>query len=81
MNLGGRRKGAGRKAARDGDGKRMHNVHTAREVFGWNRPVHVTVCVRKGLPSLRGAACAAVVLKCFEAGNERAGFRLVHFSL
>jgi hypothetical protein len=43
--------------------------------------VHVTVCVREGLPSLRGAVLAPIVLKCLEAGNEREGFRLVHFSL
>jgi len=43
--------------------------------------VHITVRVRKGLPSLRGSVLASLVLKCFEAGNERAGFRLVHFSL
>jgi putative transposase len=81
MNFGGRRKGAGRKSARRPDGKRVHNPHCAREAFTRSRPVHVTVCVREGLPSLRGAVLALVVLKCLEAGNERAGFRLVHFSL
>jgi putative transposase len=81
MNLGGRRKGAGRKAARRADGKRVFNSHSARETFTWSRPVHVTVCVREGLPNLRGKELAPVVLKCLEAGNERGGFRLVHFSL
>ena len=37
--------------------------------------------MRAELPSLRGAALAPVVLKALEAGNERPGFRLVHFSL
>jgi putative transposase len=81
MNLGGRRKGAGRKAAKRADGKRVHSSHREREVFTWSRPVHVTVCVCAGLPSLRGKELAPVVLKCLEAGNEREGFRLVHFSL
>lgn len=81
MNLGGRRKGAGRKAARRADGKRVYNPHSARQTFTWSRPVHVTVSVREGLPSLRGAVLAPIVLKCLEAGNEREGFRLVHFSV
>jgi REP element-mobilizing transposase RayT len=81
MNLGGRRKGAGRKAARRADGKRVFNSHSARERFTWSRPVHVTICIREGLPNLRGKELAPVVLKCLEAGNERGGFRLVHFSL
>jgi len=63
------------------DGKRLHHQHTARASVSSSRPVHITVRVRKGLPSLRGAVLAPFVLKCFEAGNERAGFRLVHFSL
>jgi putative transposase len=81
MNHGGRRKGAGRKAATRDDGKRVHNTHAVREHFTASRPVHVTVRVRAGLPSLRGAVLAPVVLKAMEAGNERGGFRLVHFSL
>jgi putative transposase len=81
MNHGGERKGSGRKAAKGPDGKRVHNPHSTRESFGWNRPVHVTVCVRAGLPSLRGPVLAPVVLKCLEPGNEREGFRLVHFSV
>ena len=81
MNLGGKRKGAGRKAAKGPDGKRLHSSHGTRESFTWSRPVHVTVRVRRGLPSLRGAVLAPVVLKALEAGNEREGFRLVHFSV
>jgi len=81
MDLGGRRKGAGRKASKRPDGKRKYNPHCARETFTWSRPVHVTVSVREGLPSLRGAVLAPVVLKAMEAGNEREGFRLVQFSL
>jgi putative transposase len=81
MNHGGRRKGAGRKAARRADGKRVHNTHAVREHFTASRPVHVTVRVRAGLPSLRGPVLAPVVLQALETSNERAGFRLVHFSL
>jgi REP element-mobilizing transposase RayT len=78
---GGRRKGAGRKAAKRADGKRVHNPHSKRERFTRSRPVHVTVRVIDGLPSLRGAMLAPLVLKALEAGNEREGFRLVHFSV
>ena len=78
---GGARKGSGRKAAKTPDGKRAHNPHAAREHFTSSRPVHVTVRVRAEIPSLRSARLAPVVLKALEAGNERAGFRLVHFSL
>jgi putative transposase len=78
---GGRRKGAGRKAAKRADGKRMHHPHTAREHFTWSKPVHVTVRVVAGLPSLRGAMLAPLVLKALEKGNERDGFRLIHFSV
>lgn len=81
MNRGGRRKGAGRKAARRADGKRVHNPHSKRERINWNTPVHVTVRVLPGLPSLRGAVLAPLVLEALEAGNEREGFRLVHFSV
>jgi REP element-mobilizing transposase RayT len=81
MNHGGRRNGAGRKAQKRANGKRVHNTHAVREHFTASRPVHVTVRVRSGLPSLRGPVLAPVVLKAMEAGNERAGFRLVHFSL
>jgi REP element-mobilizing transposase RayT len=81
MNHGGVRQGAGRKAEKDADGKRVHSSHAVREQFTWNRPVHVTVRVRAGLPSLRGKELAPVVLKALEAGNEREGFRLVHFSV
>ena len=44
-------------------------------------PVHVTVRLRKGLRTLREAGTVALLRRVFEAGCERFGFRLVHFSI
>jgi hypothetical protein len=59
----------------------VHHPHTAREPFARNRPVHVTVRVRAGLPSLRGRALARAVSDALEAGYESPGFQLLHFGL
>ena len=44
-------------------------------------PVHVTLRVGKGLPSLRSQVCMAVLRKAFAAGRDHFGFRLVHYSV
>jgi REP element-mobilizing transposase RayT len=44
-------------------------------------PVHVTLRLRQGLPSLRLAALSRLVLDSFHAAKERLGARLVHFSV
>jgi REP element-mobilizing transposase RayT len=43
--------------------------------------VHVTLRFGKGLPSLRHAPVARLVLDSFHAAKERLGVRLVHFSV
>ena len=61
--------------------------HQAREEFDPRHPLHVTVKVVEGLPSLRGIKEFHVIREAMRAGCERAGrladgvFRLVHFSV
>jgi len=81
MNRGGAREGAGRKAQLRADGKRMHHPHAAREKVTRHRPLHVTLNVVAGLPSLRGAELSVHVLAAIAGGNQREGFRIVHFSV
>jgi hypothetical protein len=46
-----------------------------------NHPIHVTVRLRAGLPSLRETAARDRVMHAFVAGRERFGFRLAQYSL
>lgn len=73
---GGRRVGAGRKA-----GGRRPVPHRVRERFAGRFPCHVTVRLRRGVPSLRGGAVVRELEHVFAAGCERGEFRLVHYSL
>jgi len=52
--------------------------HRARGPIASRYPVHVTLRLREGLPSLRRRAELSAVLGAFGAGCERGGFRLVH---
>jgi len=81
MNIGGARKGAGRKAMLRADGKRVHHTHAARKGVTRHRPLHVTVNIVAGLPSLRRADIAVHVLAAISGGNQREDFRVVHFSV
>ena len=74
---GGRRLGAGRKPA--AAGKRTV-AHRSREKFDELLPLHVTVKLVKGMPTLRSPAMAKVLEQAFVGGRERFGFRLVHYS-
>jgi REP element-mobilizing transposase RayT len=74
---GGARKGAGRKPA----GAKAGVPHTRRSEFNRRYPVHVTMKVRRGLPSLRRRTLAALVLAAFRAARQRLGARLVQFSI
>ncbi len=76
-NWGGHRKGAGRKPA----GARAGVSHHARAKLASRFPVHVTVRLREGLPSLRNKPSYAVLRAAFAAGCNRDGFRLVHYSV
>ena len=72
---GGRRKGAGRKPK----GERAGVSHKKKAALSERHPVHVTLKLREGLPSLRRKAEYGVLLGAFASGCERFGFRLVHF--
>lgn len=74
---GGLRRGAGRRprAAQAGVS------HLRRPALTERHPCHVTLKVLPGLTSLRGATLFRAVRAALAAGNERFGFRLVHFSV
>ena len=74
---GGARPGAGRKPK----GARAGVSHAARPALSAHHPVHATVRLRAGLPSLRRDSTRAVVERAIAAGSGRAGFRLTEYSL
>ena len=73
---GGAREGAGRKA---GPNPRIR--HLSREPLASRFPCHVTVKVRKGVPSLRTAKLVREVERSFSRAKERGDFRLAHYSI
>ena len=75
---GGRREGAGRKRI---VGRQRRVAHAKRAQFASLTPVHVTVRVIDGLPTLRSLRAARALKSAFLAGRERGDFRLVHFSV
>jgi hypothetical protein len=75
---GGKRRGAGRKPRVPG---RPGVSHRARPPLASRYPVHVTLSVEPSLPSLRASALYPQIEDCFREGKQRAGFRLVHFSV
>jgi REP element-mobilizing transposase RayT len=74
---GGRRKGAGGKPK----GDRAGVSHARREDFPARFPVHITMKVKTGVPSLRCRDAHDVLLAIFAAMRERKDFRLVHYSI
>jgi REP element-mobilizing transposase RayT len=74
---GGRRPGAGRKP----NGVKAGVSHMPRPSLNPRHPVHVTMRLRRGLPSLRYKLVARVILAAFHAAKMRLGARLVHFSV
>jgi REP element-mobilizing transposase RayT len=74
---GGARPGAGRKPK----GKRACVSHHGRVAFAKSAPVHVTARLRAGLPSLRRKDAHRAILRAFEAGADRDGFRLTQYSV
>jgi REP element-mobilizing transposase RayT len=74
---GGARRGAGRKR----QGPRRLVEHRPRESFSAGCPVHVTLRLADGLPSLRNRATYGALLAALGAGSERFGMRLVHWSV
>ena len=73
---GGARSGAGRKPRR-----RVGGVpHQTRPVHVVRHPVHVTLRLRGGLPSLRSQVIAALIRRAFKDSSRR-WFRVVHYSI
>jgi len=73
---GGRRAGAGRKAGAD-----RRDAHRRRSPLDRKHPCHVTLKVRRGLPSLRSRRLVSELERSFRAAAERGRFRLVHYSI
>ncbi len=73
---GGARKGTGRKRAEHLGGV----PHRSRDVKAGGHPLHVTLRLRRGLPSLRTKAAHRVLLGALTTGLCRFGFSVVHYS-
>ena len=78
---GGARVGAGRKPAAARPGARVGVPHRARSLLASRFPVHITVRVRDGLPTLRNRRVYAALRAAFCAGCDRFGFRLTQYSV
>jgi len=76
-NHGGPREGAVRKL----EASKPMVSHRKREVINGREPVHATVRLIEGLPSLRSMRVLGVLKVAFSAGCDRFGFRLVHWSV
>jgi REP element-mobilizing transposase RayT len=74
---GGRSEGAGPKPK----GERAGVSHRQRAALASRFPVHVTMKLRAGLPTLRSRRAFAVLAAAFAATREREGVRLVHYSV
>ena len=78
---GGRRKGAGRKPS----GPRTGVSHLARPNLAARFPVHVTLRLRDGIPSLRTGQMHAALRSCLAEANAQASKRgrgrVVHYSI
>ena len=77
LGWGGARAGAGRKPK----GEKAGVSHRRREALASRFPVHVTVRLVKGLPSLRRKAAYGVLQEAFRKGNGAAGFRVVQYAV
>lgn len=75
------RGGARRGAGRPPKGNRAGVSHGRRPRIGRHHPVHVTMRVQAGVPSLRAPRLFVCVRGALAAGKVASGFRLVHFSV
>jgi putative transposase len=73
---GGARPGAGRKKESDSS-----VPHSRRPELAARHPVHVTLRIARGLPSLRRGRTFRELERAFRAGRERFGFRLAQFAV
>ena len=76
LRWGGRRKGAGRKP-----GPNPRDPHRTRAPLAARHPCHVTLKVRKRLPSLRSRRLVKELERSFAAACERGRFRVAHYSI
>ncbi len=74
---GGARRGAGRKRK----GTRARVIHAARPEVLARHPLHVTVHLRDGLPSLRCHSSRRALERAFARGAERFGLRLAQYAI
>jgi REP element-mobilizing transposase RayT len=74
---GGKRKGAGRKPKNAEPGM----PHRQRSAKKRGEPLHITVRLADGLPSLRRGGALKVVLAALSASSDRHGMRIVHYSI
>jgi putative transposase len=73
---GGRREGAGRRP-----GPNPRDPHRRRSPLAARFPCHVTLRIRRGIPSLRKAGLVREWKRSLRQGCERGCFRVVHYSL
>jgi REP element-mobilizing transposase RayT len=74
---GGKRKGAGRKPKNAEPGM----PHRQRSAKKRGEPLHITVRLADGLPSLRRGGALKIVLAALSASSNRHGMRIVHYSI
>ncbi len=74
---GGKRRGAGRPSARDGDAQ----PHVARDAFTRPMPVHVTLRFLDHVWNLRSERSFAVIHRALEGARRRPEARVVHFDV
>jgi REP-associated tyrosine transposase len=73
--------GARKDAGRPRESEQARVPHVARTFENADHPVHVTLHIVEGLPSLRQPAVWAVIIAVFQAMRERTDFRIVHYSV
>jgi REP-associated tyrosine transposase len=76
LRWGGRRVGAGRKP-----GPNPRDAHRARPALDGRYPCHVTLKMRRNVPSLRSGTLVRELERSFTAACERGRFRLAHYSI
>src|SRR4051812_32494132 len=74
------RRGPRRKRGRKPAARRTRLPHVPRPVHKHRHPLHVTVRVRQGLPTLRSQSMFRRILTALHAASRRF-FRIVHFSV
>jgi len=73
---GGRREGAGRKA-----GAVRRDPHARRALLALRNPCHVTLKVKRGIPSLRSRPLVRAFESSLRVACERGRFRVAHYSV